>query len=510
MRGTAAAVVPWRWWRRAGQPGRGWAGGRRGHGSPPRPPCPRSPGSGGDWPTAGFDLANSRAVAGAAITADRSGDLAPVWRAELTDAGTLSHGADRGRRRGLRAGRHRAVVGRRPRTGEALWTSEPTGFNIGPFGVAVDDDRVYALDGSVGVARPRPGRRRRSCGRPTSPPRRRPASTSSRWSPATSCSSARSRSASAASTPAATAGVVTRSTRTGEVALELRHRRGRRPVGQPRGQLRRRGLVPARRRRRARPRVRRRRQPGPVPRHRRVARTGRAGPATNLYTDSLVALDLATGALAGSTRSPPTTSSTAIRCTPARRARGRHDVVVARASPAWSSASIPTTAPRGGAPRSASTATTTSTDARRPDRGRAGHLRRRPHATGHGGRRGVRRRRQRAGEAVARRDRLLRRRRGQRDGEVVAVDAADGSVLWSTTGARDPARRRRRSSATWCSRRCSTATSSPSAATTATSCDTIDAGGGVNGWMAVAGDRLIVPVGMSDPPALLALGLPGE
>ena len=30
----------------------------------------------------------------------------------------------------------------------------------------------------------------------------------------------------------------------------------------------------------------------------------------------------------------------------------------------------------------------------------------------------------------------------------------------------------------------------------------------MNGWLSVAGDRLIVPVGMSNPPALLALGLP--
>src|ERR687891_505663 len=36
-------------------------------------------------------------------------------------------------------------------TGEQIWASEPTGFNIGPFGVAVDTDRVYALDGSEGV-----------------------------------------------------------------------------------------------------------------------------------------------------------------------------------------------------------------------------------------------------------------------------------------------------------------------------------------------------------------------
>ena len=32
----------------------------------------------------------------------------------------------------------------------------------------------------------------------------------------------------------------------------------------------------------------------------------------------------------------------------------------------------------------------------------------------------------------------------------------------------------------------------------------------MNGWMAALDDRLLVPVGMSDPPALLALGLPTE
>jgi len=36
---------------------------------------------------------------------------------------------------------------------------------------------------------------------------------------------------------------------------------------------------------------------------------------------------------------------------------------------------------------------------------------------------------------------------------------------------------------------------------------TRDLAGGVNGWLSVAGDRLIVPIGMSNPPALLALGL---
>ena len=95
---------------------------------------------------------------------------------------------------------------------------------------------------------------------------------------------------------------------------------------------------------------------------------------------------------------------------------------------------------------------------------------------------------------------------GQADGEVVAVDAGDGTVLWSTPVAGDPlggtavvgdlvvtalldgtlvALDRTDGEAVW----------------------TMAAGGGVNGWLAALDDRLIVPVGNADPPALLAVGL---
>ncbi len=37
---------------------------------------------------------------------------------------------------------------------------------------------------------------------------------------------------------------------------------------------------------------------------------------------------------------------------------------------------------------------------------------------------------------------------------------------------------------------------------------TFAAGGGVNGWLSVAGDELFVPVGNSAPPQVLALALP--
>ena len=36
-----------------------------------------------------------------------------------------------------------------------------------------------------------------------------------------------------------------------------------------------------------------------------------------------------------------------------------------------------------------------------------------------------------------------------------------------------------------------------------------DAPGGINGWPAIAGDELYVPVGMADPPALLKFSLDG-
>jgi outer membrane protein assembly factor BamB len=54
-------------------------------------------------------------------------------------------------------------------------------------------------------------------------------------------------------------------------------------------------------------------------------------------------------------------------------------------------------------------------------------------------------------------------------GEILALDRADGSTVWS-----------------------------------------YDAPGGINGWPAIAGDELYVPVGMADPPQLLAFHLPED
>jgi outer membrane protein assembly factor BamB len=105
----------------------------------------------GEWPTAGVDLANTRRVDGGDLSRSTIQSVEERWTAELQSLGSLStvplvvdgvvyvQGGS-GQVAALDVG-----------TGDTVWLSEPTGFNIGPFGVAVDDRSVYALDGSVGV-----------------------------------------------------------------------------------------------------------------------------------------------------------------------------------------------------------------------------------------------------------------------------------------------------------------------------------------------------------------------
>jgi outer membrane protein assembly factor BamB len=109
------------------------------------------PPSPSDWPTAGRDLANSRAVTDARISSSTIDAVEQRWRTELDGAGGLSTVpivVDGAVYVGSSTGR---VFALDERTGALRWASEPTGFNIGPYGVAIDDDHVYALDGSVGV-----------------------------------------------------------------------------------------------------------------------------------------------------------------------------------------------------------------------------------------------------------------------------------------------------------------------------------------------------------------------
>lgn len=53
------------------------------------------------------------------------------------------------------------------------------------------------------------------------------------------------------------------------------------------------------------------------------------------------------------------------------------------------------------------------------------------------------------------------------DGTILALDRADGRIAWE-----------------------------------------YEAGGGINGWLSIAGDTIVVPVGNARPPAMVALSLP--
>jgi outer membrane protein assembly factor BamB len=95
---------------------------------------------------------------------------------------------------------------------------------------------------------------------------------------------------------------------------------------------------------------------------------------------------------------------------------------------------------------------------------------------------------------------------GTAPGEVAAVRATDGELLWSTEVPGDPL-----GGATVVGDLVLTATFQGTMLALRRDTGEIvwerDAGGGVNGWPAVAGDLLLWPVGMADPPVLVALGL---
>jgi outer membrane protein assembly factor BamB len=95
---------------------------------------------------------------------------------------------------------------------------------------------------------------------------------------------------------------------------------------------------------------------------------------------------------------------------------------------------------------------------------------------------------------------------GTAPGEVVAVRATDGAVLWATEVPGDPT-----GGATVVGDLVFTATLQGTMLALARDSGEIvwehEAPGGVNGWPAVAGDLIVWPVGMAEPPALLAFEL---
>lgn len=104
-----------------------------------------------EWPTAGLDLGNTRHVAGGDLSGSTIDGLEERWTAELESLGSLSTVPLVVDGTVYVQGSSGQVAALDEPSGDTVWLSEPTGFNIGPFGVAVDDDHVYALDGSVGV-----------------------------------------------------------------------------------------------------------------------------------------------------------------------------------------------------------------------------------------------------------------------------------------------------------------------------------------------------------------------
>lgn len=95
---------------------------------------------------------------------------------------------------------------------------------------------------------------------------------------------------------------------------------------------------------------------------------------------------------------------------------------------------------------------------------------------------------------------------GQRPGVVAALDAKRGKVLWSTEVPGDPL-----GAATVVNDLVLTTVVQGQLVaidrTSGTIVATIDLGGGTNGWPAVAGDLLLVPVGNGNPPQLVAYRL---
>ena len=107
-----------------------------------QPPPPPAQEASIDWPLPGRDLDNSRAAIGSRIDSTDIARLQPAWEVELggqlTTAPIVRDGVV------YVADGAGGITAIELDSGDVVWASDPTGSNIGPFGVAVDDDRVYA------------------------------------------------------------------------------------------------------------------------------------------------------------------------------------------------------------------------------------------------------------------------------------------------------------------------------------------------------------------------------
>lgn len=103
----------------------------------------------GDWVLPGRDYDNSRTAASSSIDASNVRRLEVAWRHEM-DGALSTVPLIVGDSVYVQDGRG-AVSALDRATGEPRWEREGTGFNIGPFGAAVADGRVFGLRGSTGV-----------------------------------------------------------------------------------------------------------------------------------------------------------------------------------------------------------------------------------------------------------------------------------------------------------------------------------------------------------------------
>src|SRR5262249_41392984 len=102
-----------------------------------------------DWVLPGHDYDNSRAATGSSITRANVTSLDVAWQANVTgplttvalivgDTVYVEDGSG-------------AMYAIDRNTGKTRWSEKGSSFNIGPFGVAVADGRVFGLHGSTGV-----------------------------------------------------------------------------------------------------------------------------------------------------------------------------------------------------------------------------------------------------------------------------------------------------------------------------------------------------------------------
>jgi outer membrane protein assembly factor BamB len=102
-----------------------------------------------DWALPGHDYDNTRATTASPITTSNVANLQVAWKATL--GGPLSTvPIVVGDTVYVQDGSGRVTALNRA-SGTARWHADAGGFNIGPFGVAVADGRVFALHGSTGV-----------------------------------------------------------------------------------------------------------------------------------------------------------------------------------------------------------------------------------------------------------------------------------------------------------------------------------------------------------------------